>query len=310
MKHGSSRRILCLIGPTGTGKSEVALRLAERFDGEIVNCDSRQVYRDFPVITAQPGEGERRRRPHWLYGFLACHERIDAGTFTEMADRVVEDIAKRGRLPILVGGTGLYLRALLRGLAPVPQIPRDVRETVLRECDRLGPEAMHEELGRVDPAKAAELHPRDRQRVTRALEVYRATGEPLSRWQARHRREEPRYDALKIGLWTDLQELTPRLRQRIERMLAGEALQEAREGWARCPDEDAPAWSAIGGHEILQYILGTIGLEETKEKWLRNTRAYAKRQLTWFKRDPEVVWFGQGQEPRIAERVREWLQSS
>jgi tRNA dimethylallyltransferase len=310
MTAENSPSILCVVGPTGTGKSEIALRLAERFAGEIVNCDSRQVYRDFPIITAQPGSRERARRPHWLYGFLDSRQRMDAGKFAEQAELAVADISGRQRLPILVGGTGLYLRALLFGLAPVPEIPDHIRERVLRDYDRLGPEAMHEELRRVDPETASRLHPRDRQRVSRALEVHRATGEPLSRWQQRHRAEKPRFNALKIGLWRDLQDLTPRLRERIERMLLGGALQEARKGWDLCPDANAPVWSAIGGCEILQYILGKIELEEAKEKWLRSTRSYAKRQLTWFKADPEVVWFSPEQEQGIADRVREWLRGS
>jgi len=292
---------LCLVGPTGTAKSRVAVKLAERLRGEIINCDSRQVYRDFPVITAQPDQELTRRCPHWLYGFLETHEPCNAGFFAEQALAAIQEVRSRGRWPILVGGTGLYLRSVLQGLAPIPEVSEDVRAEVLRQCREQGPEALHRELSEVDPESAAAIQPRDAQRLTRALEVLRETGQPLSWWQKQERTDRPRLRALKLGFWIELEALIPRLSDRIERMLTRGALEEVREAWRRCPDESAPGWSGIGCLELLSFLRGRTTLEQAKEQWLRKTRAYAKRQMTWFRKEEGLLWLQPGEADRAVE---------
>lgn len=288
----NSQPILCLVGPTGTGKSSLALQLAEAVKAEIVNFDSRQVYADFPCVTAQPSAQEQERCRHHLYGFLPTNESMDAGRFAGLARSVIQDIHSRGKLPILVGGTGLYLRALIYGLAPIPDIPRETHDQIMIECRTLGPEVLHQRLQVEDPETAARLHPRDKQRITRALEVRAETGRPLSWWIREYPCDTPRYSSLTLGLWAGLKELIPRLEARIEQMIALGAMQEIERAWHRYPEENAPGWSGIGCWELLQKFLGRWSWTEARQNWLKNTRAYAKRQLTWFKKEPGIYWLG------------------
>jgi tRNA dimethylallyltransferase len=290
LNQDSAARIVCLAGPTGAGKSELALRIADRHHGAIVNFDSRQIYRGIPIVTAQPSEEEQSRCPHLLYGFLDPDKPMDAGTFAFLAARAIADVRREGYLPILVGGTGLYLRALLQGLAPVPPVDERVRARVAQDWVREGEGAMYERLKAVDPEYAAKVHPRDRQRVTRALEVFEQTGKPFTAWHAERVRFGS-YEPFTMAVDITLDALTPRLRERIERMIVAGAVEEVRSAYARYPDPDAPAWSGIGCREILAHLRGEMTLEEAKEQWLRSTRAYAKRQLTWFRNDPGVRWF-------------------
>lgn len=299
-------RVICLLGPTGTGKSSLAVALAREWNAEVVNFDSRQVYRSFPLITAQPERNEYAACRHWLYGFLECHESVDVGQFCALARERVAEITSRGRLPLLVGGTGLYLRSFFSGLAPIPKIPSAVRSRVLKECRDHGPEALHGRLHICDPETAERVHPRDRQRVTRALEVYAATGKPISWWHQRQAPGTDRCQALKIGIWVELETLTPRLQARIETMLARGALDEVRQAWTECPEASAPGWSGIGCREILDCHLGRSSLEQARQEWLRRTRAYAKRQLTWFQKEDGVHWLGGGELEKARELVQAW----
>jgi len=303
----SGGAVVCLLGPTGTGKTAAALALAARFKGAVVNFDSRQVYAGLAVVTAQPTPGEQAACPHRLYGFLPPCEAVTAGAFIELAAAAVEQVQAAGGLPILVGGTGLYLDSLLGGLAPIPEVPQTVRMAVQAACQSLGPEALHARLAEVDPAYAARIHPRDRQRVTRALEVYRATGRPLSAWHAEQAPGRPRFAALKIGLRLPQEALKARLAERIEAMLAAGALDEMRAALERCPDEDAPGYSGIGCRELIDVIRGRMDLDTAKAQWLKRTRAYAKRQLTWFARDPDIAWFAPGEHAAMIRLVAERL---
>ncbi|WP_084604579.1 tRNA (adenosine(37)-N6)-dimethylallyltransferase MiaA [Desulfonatronum thioautotrophicum] len=299
--NGQPSRIICLVGATGTGKTAAALTLARHYPVSVVNADSRQVYRDVPIITAQPGDGEQSQCPHLLYGFLAMNETISAGRFMDEARQAVTACRESGRMPILVGGTGLYLRALAGGLADIPQVPAEVRGAVLEDCATQGSEALHARLTAVDPAYAARIHPRDRQRVCRALEVFQASGRPLSWWHTQARSAQG-LDLCIIGLRLPRPELHDRLARRIDLMLELGALQEIQQAWDGCPDADAPGFSGIGCRELLAHVHGQKTLEEAKDLWLFRTRAYAKRQETWFNNIADVHWIPAG-EPTAALRL-------
>ncbi|MFP5258564.1 MAG: tRNA (adenosine(37)-N6)-dimethylallyltransferase MiaA [Acidobacteriota bacterium] len=286
-------RVVCLLGATGTGKTEAAIVLAAAMGGEVVNVDSRQVYAGVPILTAQPSAAEREACPHHLYGDTPLDVAVAAGDFAVRARAAAAAIQARGRLPLFVGGTGLYFRAILGGLAPIPAIAPQVRAAVVADWERLGPAAMHAALVRVDPAYAARIAPADRQRVTRALEVERATGRPFSDWHKQGDPNAPDYNAAMIGLALPPEELVPRLARRIEAMVAAGAVEEVRQALARYP-ADAPGLTGIGGPEIVAHLAGARNLKETKETWLSNTRAYAKRQMTWFRKEPGVVWLAPG----------------
>ncbi|WP_243309996.1 tRNA (adenosine(37)-N6)-dimethylallyltransferase MiaA [Fundidesulfovibrio agrisoli] len=305
-QRGAPGKVLCLVGPTGAGKTEAALALAEAFRGSVVNFDSRQVYRVVPVTTAQPSPEEQARCPHLLYGFMPCSQAVSAGSFAEMAAKAVHAVLEQGRTPILVGGTGLYLQALLEGLAPIPDVPRDVRERVASQWDEQGGDVLHARLAEADPAYAARVHPNDRQRVTRALEVLEATGRTFSAWHALA--EKPLdLPCLKMGIRMEKAALDRRLAARIHAMLEQGALEEVRRAVAETPDPSAPGLSGIGCAELTAHLRGELGFQEALDLWLSNTKAYAKRQMTWFKRDTSIHWFGPGKTREMVALASGWL---
>jgi tRNA dimethylallyltransferase len=283
-------RAVCILGPTGSGKTEAALQLARSMPVTVVNYDSRQIYRAFPVITAQPEPHEQAVCPHRLYGFLPTSEPMSAARFAELARAEIASALAAERVPVLVGGTGLYVRALERGLADIPPIPNEVRQWVLSRMEREGSAALHADLAQADPQTAARLHPNDTQRIARALEVLLGTGKPLSQWFAEQERDTTGVELCKIGVASTLRELEPRLKNRIDAMLSRGALDEIRAAWAETPDRAAPGYSGIGCAELLAHILGETSLEDACDLWYRNTRAYAKRQLTWFAKEDAVHW--------------------
>lgn len=302
-------KVVCLMGATGTGKTEAAIRLAESLRGAVVNVDSRQVYAGVAVLTAQPTSEEKARCPHFLYGDTSLDAPVCAGDFAKRARAVVAPLVDQGLLPLLVGGTGLYFRAILGGLAPIPAVPDTVRRAVQEDFKRLGPLAMHDRLTAVDPEAARRIAPADRQRVTRALEVFAATGRPLSDWHKQADPQAPGYDVLKIGLTVPMEALSPRLARRIEAMAEAGALAEVSCALARYP-VDAPGLTGIGGPELAAHLAGKTGLTEAKAAWLANTRAYAKRQMTWFRKESDVVWLAPSDHAGILQTVRDWLGSA
>ena len=280
--------VVCLMGPTGAGKTAASLALAGDFPITVINADSRQIYRDFPILTARPRPEEEAVCPHRLFGFLPSEEKLGAGEYARLAGAAIAEEHAQGRVPLLVGGTGLYFRALLDGMADIPSVPEHVAAAWRTRCDAEGPAALHALLAEVDPATAARLHPNDRQRICRALEVHEATGKPLSWWHERPVAESP-FRALRLCLELPLAELEPRLARRIDLMLEAGALDEARAALARCADPAAPGWSGIGCREVYAHLMEGLPLEACKALWLRNTRAYAKRQLTWFRAEKKLV---------------------
>lgn len=285
----SELSLVCLVGATGTGKTAAALALAAELGGGVVNFDSRQVYRGLDVVTAQPTAQERAVCPHALYGYLPIDAPVRAGAFAGEILRRARAYRDRGLVPILVGGTGLYLKSLVDGLAPIPDIDPQIRADVVRECGVHGSQVLHARLRLVDPDYAARIHPNDPQRICRALEVFTATGRTLTWWHGQTRRPAG-LRVLKIGLRAELAALTPRLARRIDLMLEAGAQEEVRLAYETCPDRLAPGFSGIGCPELLSVLLDGASLDEARRNWLRSTRAYAKRQLTWFHRDEEIFW--------------------
>ena len=301
-------RLLCLVGATGTGKTAAALALARALGGGVVNFDSRQVYAGLSVVTAQPTAEERAVCPHALYGYLPLDIPVRAGAFAGEIMAQARSYLDQGLTPILVGGTGLYLKSLLDGLAPIPDIDPAVREEVVEECQAHGSQVLHGRLQLIDPEYAAKIHPNDPQRICRALEVFAATGRTLTWWHGQTRRPSG-LRVLKIGIAADLTSLTPRLARRIDLMLEAGAQEEVRLAYEGCPDRSAPGFSGIGCPELLAVLLDGVDLERARQEWLRSTRAYAKRQLTWFKRDGEIFWHDPADLEGIVARAGLFLES-
>jgi tRNA dimethylallyltransferase len=284
--------IILVAGPTASGKSALALELAQNLDGVIVNADSMQVYRDLSIITARPSVEDERRSPHRLYGHVDAVENFSVGRWCEEAAAVLTEIRRTARVAILVGGTGLYFNALTRGLAAVPPIPANIREEVRARLQSDGVAALHGELKWRDPAGAARLMPGDRARITRALEVVLATGRSLLDWHGENKPAgiDPGR-AAKIFLAPARDELLRRIDMRFDAMMAAGALEEVRALAARNLDPNLPAMKAHGVPWLIRHLNGEISSEEAVEEAKRDTRNYTKRQATWFRNQlPDFVW--------------------
>ena len=275
---------ILIAGPTASGKSALALALAEKFDGTIVNADSMQVYRDLRVITARPSLAEEARVPHRLYGHVDAAENYSVGRWCRDVGKALAEIARQERVAILVGGTGLYFKALTSGLAAVPPIPADIRAQVRGRLAREGAAALHGELMQRDPLTAQRLMVNDRSRISRALEVVLATGRSLSDW---HRVGMPALvdpkRAAKIFLTCERKELVARIETRFAAMLKAGALDEVRALAARKLDPLLPAMKAHGVPWLIRHLNGEISLDQAAAGAVMDTRRYAKRQLTWFR---------------------------
>lgn len=280
--------IVVLAGPTAVGKSDLGLALAERFGGEIVNADSQQVYRGLDVGTGKPSRADRTRVPHHLFDVADPSDQLDSSRFSTLADAAIADVRARGRLPILVGGTGLWIRALLRGLVDAP--PRDpaLRERLEVEAGQ-DLAAMHDRLARVDPASAARIHRTDPTRIIRALEVHLLSGQPLSELHRRHALGAPRYPALQLGLSLEMPLLEQRIHARARAMYAGGLVEETREA-LREPRNRPRLERVMGYREAVGLIEGRLGADEAIELTYRAQRQYARRQRTWFRGEPEWRW--------------------
>ena len=282
MHSPKDQPVVIIAGPTASGKSALALELAAALGGIIINADSQQIYRDLRILSAQPDAATMRRAPHRLYGFLDAAER---GSVAIWRERALAEIAAAGTgdlLPFLVGGTGLYLRALQRGLAPVPTIPAAIRAEAAALYDALGGTAFRERLAALDPAAASRLPAGDRQRLLRAWEVVRATGRTLDEWQRRAPGPAPLRFAT-ILIMPPREALYAACDRRFVAMLADGALDEARALMARGLPSDLPAMKAVGLPELLRHLRGEIPLDEAIATAQRATRRYAKRQMTWFR---------------------------
>jgi len=282
--------VAALVGATASGKTAVALALGERLRAEIVNVDSLQVYRGLDIGTAKPSWAERARVPHHLIDVADPMEPYDAARYSREGRIVLAELHRRGVPPLVVGGTGLYLKALLSGLFAEGTPQGGVRERLRREAGALGLPALYQRLLHLDPVTAARLHPHDTYRIVRALEVMAATGKPLSALIAAHRFQDSPYEVLKLGLALPREELYRRIELRVGMMLKEGWIEEIQGLLSRYPPEIKPL-QALGYRHLINYLTGRWSLEEALTLLARDTRRYAKRQLTWFGSDQEIRWF-------------------
>ncbi|TMJ88793.1 MAG: tRNA (adenosine(37)-N6)-dimethylallyltransferase MiaA [Alphaproteobacteria bacterium] len=300
MTDRAAKRAVLIAGPTASGKSALALTLAEALGGTIINADAMQVYRDLRVLTARPSPAEEARVPHLLYGHVDAAENYSVGRWCVDAGAALSAVERGGRLPILTGGTGLYFKALTRGLAAVPPIPAQIRAAVRARLEREGIAALYAELSERDGATARRLMPGDRARITRALEVVLATGRSLTDW---HREGmTPALDpqlAVKVFLDVDRAELYRRIDARFDAMLCAGALDEVRALASRRLDPALPAMKAHGVPWLIRHLNGEIDLAAAVEAAKRDTRRYTKRQATWFRHQlPDWTWIAPETAPR------------
>jgi tRNA dimethylallyltransferase len=300
------KKIIAIVGPTGVGKSELAVFLGEKLNGEIINFDSLQFYKELNIGTAKPGEEERKRVPHHLYDLLELDEEFNAAKFVEIADNLIKEIWGRGKIPILVGGTGLYLRAFEYGLFPM-EVPKEIRETLRKRANQ-DLSSLYEELKRLDPEYAQKISPKDKVRITRALEVIYASGKPISYFH----KENPffgkkRYNLIKIGLILPRKELYEKINLRVIKMIEKGWIEEVKKLLEKGYSPELKTFKAIGYKYIIQYLQGKLSLEKAIELIQRDTRRYAKRQLTWFKKEPDIYWFNPDEKERILNFLKEKL---
>ncbi|MBR0869312.1 tRNA (adenosine(37)-N6)-dimethylallyltransferase MiaA [Bradyrhizobium tropiciagri] len=297
-------KAVLIAGPTASGKSALAAELAQRTGGVVINTDSMQVYRDLRIITARPTSAEEALVPHRLYGHVDAAVNFSAGAWVSDAATVLAEARTQGRLPIFIGGSGLYFKALTRGLSAVPPIPLDVREAVRARLELDGVEALHAELARRDPVSADRLKPRDRTRIARALEVVEATGRTLPDW---HREGLPPLlppgEFSAVFLAPERDQLYARIDARFGAMLEAGALDEVAALAARKLDPLLPAMKAHGVPALIRHLAGEISREDAAEIGRADTRHYAKRQFTWFRHQlPEFDWVA-------PDAAQEWLKA-
>jgi len=305
------QKVIAILGPTGTGKSELALRAAEEFAGEVINCDSLQIYRYFDIGTAKLPLAERRDIPHHLIDILDPDQVFTAGEYARLARRVLAEVSGRDRLPVIAGGTGFYFRALVDGLFPGPSRDQALRAR-LDARERRKPGSVHRLLRRFDPEAARRIHPHELPKLIRALEVRLLTRRAATEMFRQGRDSLRGYRPLKIGLSPPRDELYERLDQRSELMFQGGLIEEVRGILARGFPGSSKPFESHGYRQAIQFLNGELSLKEAIFYTQRNTRRYAKRQVTWFRQERDMEWFsGFGDDPRtqraVIDRVAEFL---
>ena len=300
--------LVAVVGPTASGKSGLAVWLAEQLRGEVVACDSTQLYRGFAVGTAKPTTAERRGVPHHLLDVLGPEDAATAGGYRQLALAVLADLRSRARLPVFTVGTGLYLRALLEGLADVPQRSEELRERLRHTALEHGPGHLHRMLARLDAQAGKKISAADEQKLIRAIEVCLLAKMPLTKLYRSGRAPLQDWRALKIGLSPDREALYERIHARTDAMLANGWLEEVRSLLDGGMPESAKPFDFIGYRELRAVLQGRLTIDEARLAIQQATRRYAKRQLTWFRREPAVHWLaGFGDDPLLQQEAVQWL---
>ena len=302
--------LVAIIGPTASGKSALGVKLAERFGGEVVVCDSTQLYRGFDIGTAKPSLGERRGIPHHLIDVLGPKDDATAGGYRQLALRILGDLRQRKRLPVFTVGTGLYLRALLEGLADVPRRSEELRERLRASVEEHTPGHLHRVLRRLDPEAAQKIAAADEQKLIRAVEICLLTRKPISEVHRTGRVPLEGWRVLKVGLMPPREKLNERIHARTDAMLEHGWMREVQALLDSGLSEDAKPFDFIGYRELRAALRGGIALQQARETIQQATRRYAKRQVTWFRKEPGVRWFsGFGDDAEVETVIFEWLQA-
>jgi tRNA dimethylallyltransferase len=302
--------LVIVCGPTGIGKTTVAIQIAEAERGEVVGADSMQIYRHMTIGTAKPTAAEQARVKHHLVDVADPREPFDAARFSRLAGRIISGLADRGILPVVAGGTGLYIKALTRGIFESTAGDPQIRDALKAAAAEKGAAALFQKLEKVDPQTAARIHPNDTYRVLRALEVHASTGTPLSQLQAAHAFAEEKYNCLKIGLTMEREKLYDRINRRVDAMIAQGLEREVRDLLDRGYAPELKAMQSIGYRHMAAYINGQTDWDEMLATLKRDTRRYAKRQFTWFRADPEMQWCEPGETEKILGLVRDFLEKA
>ncbi len=305
--HHQKPKIVVICGPTGVGKTSVAIRAARAFNGEIIGADSMQIYRHMDIGTAKPTIDEQAQVPHHMIDIADPDEFFDAACYARMARASICDLIQAGKLPVVAGGTGLYIKALLSGLSPAAATDPAVKNRLKAEVDTKGSHSLHRRLADCDPVAARRIHPNDAFRIVRALEVYETTGRPLSTIQKAHHFSDHPFDSLKLGLMIDRTMLYTRIDARVEEMIRTGLIDEVQGLLDRGYDPQSKAMQSIGYRHITAYLINHLSRSEAIRTMKRDSRRYAKRQLTWFKADQDVVWAMPDDWDGIRERIQAFL---
>ena len=308
MSERNRPQVVILLGPTGVGKSRWAVELAETFGGEIINADSMQVYRYMDIGTAKPTREEQKRVQHHLIDLVPPDQPFHADLFRALGRKMIDQLHRDGKPIWVVGGTGLYIKALTQGLFSSPKIDPGVRERLREEREKQGGASLYERLEKVDPKTASKLHRRDLFRIIRALEVFDSTGLPISFFRDQHRFGERPYVTLKIGLEMNREDLYGRIDQRVDQMIEKGFLQEVEGLLEMGYGPQLKPMRSLGYKQMIQFLSKEVGWTEAVRQMKRDTRHYARRQWTWFKGDPEVHWYdGVTGRERLFEEVKAFL---
>ncbi len=297
------------MGPTALGKSFLAIRLARRFQGEIISSDSVQVYRGLDIGSGKPSLEQRRQTSHHLIDILDPDQTYSAALFRQQADVIIHDLHKRKTPIIVVGGTGLYLKVLTRGLFHGPGSNAGLRWSLHERAKTKGTHELHQELHKLDPEAALRIHPQDTLRIIRAIEVFYQTNMPISKFQREHDFQEKPYEVFKVGLICDREEIYRRIETRTDEMIQTGWLEEVRSLLSQGHPPELKSLQSLGYKQIVSYLTGKITFPDAIHFIKRDTRRYAKRQITWFHADPEINWYSAEEEsfPAIAKDVEEFL---
>jgi tRNA dimethylallyltransferase len=301
------KRIIIICGPTGVGKTSFAIQVAQCFNGEIVGADSMQIYRHMNIGTAKPDAGEMNLVRHHLIDVIDPNEEFDAGRYVKLADEAIEDILSRGKVPIITGGTGLYIKALLNGLFRSESVCTKTLSRLTKELEEKGAHALHKKLAECDPKAADKIHPHDSFRVIRALEVFQTTGNRISDHQERHNFHNRRYAGLKIGLHMDREELYDRINHRVDAMLDKGLLNEVVSLVEKGYSLDLKPMQSIGYKHMAMLIRKETDPAEAVRLLKRDTRRYAKRQFTWFRKDKDIIWLNPSEMDASKKLIKEFL---
>lgn len=291
--------LLILLGPTGVGKTELSLRMAEHFHAPILSSDSRQLYKDLPIGTAAPTAAQLKRVKHYLVGTLSLTDYYSASQFEEEVLALLDELYVSNPVAVLTGGSMMYIDAVCKGIDEIPTVVPEIRQAVYAEYELKGLAPFLSELKETDPVHYEEVDRNNYKRVLHAIEICRQTGKPYSSFRTNIRKERP-FKIIKIGLTRDREELCRRINQRVDQMMADGLLEEARRVF---PFRQLNALNTVGYKELFQYFEGAWPLDFAVEKIKRNTRVYARKQMTWFKRDPEIKWFHPDEEEAILRYV-------